>query len=265
MSAPSYAGRVLEVILDTARERARALDSAALVAAAEEMPPPRNFAAALAVPGLSVVAEIKRRSPSAGDIDPDLDAVEQAGAYVEGGAAAVSVLTEPRFFDGSLDDLTAVRESVEVPVLRKDFTVDPSQIWEARAAGADAVLVIVAAVDDVLLADLLAACDAAALSALVEVHAESECERAVAAGARVVGVNNRDLRTFVTDPSVAERLAPMLRGVAVTVAESGVGSDEMARRMEAAGYDAILVGEALVRASDPRRMVSMLAGRRDRT
>jgi indole-3-glycerol phosphate synthase len=250
----------LEAIVESAKERAAGLDLAALVSAAEAAPQPRSFAAALSAPGLSVIAEIKRKSPSAGDIAPDLDAAARAAAYAAGGAAAISVLTEPHFFAGSLDDLAAVRRGVLLPVLRKDFIVAPAQVWESRAAAADAVLLIVAALDDGQLFDLLAVAADAGIDALVEVHDEAECERAIAAGAGIVGVNNRDLRTFLTDPAVAERMAPHLASVPVTVAESGVGSGAVARRMEAAGYDAILVGEALVRAGDPARLVAELAG-----
>jgi indole-3-glycerol phosphate synthase len=226
---------------------------------AADAPPARDFAGTLSRPGLQVIAEIKRRSPSAGSLAPDLDASAQATAYVAGGAAAISVLTEPDFFAGSLDDLRLARAAVDVPVLRKDFVVDERQIWEARAAGADAILLIVAAVGDRLV-DLLRAAEAAGVAALVEVHTVGEAAHAVAAGARIIGVNNRDLNTFVTDLAVAERLAAQLPPEVVRIAESGVSSSDGARRMQAAGYDAILVGEALVRAPHPAALLAELRG-----
>ena len=220
--------------------------------------PSRGFREALMRPGLSVIAEIKRRSPSAGDIDAGLDPVMQAVRYVEGGADAISVLTEPDFFGGSLDDLRNVREAVAVPVLRKDFTRNEAQIWEARAAGADAVLLIVAALTDPNLARLLATAADVGVAAIVEAHTREETERAIASGASVIGVNNRDLTTFVTDLSVAEGAADLLPEDVVSIGESGVSDVAGARRMARAGYDAILVGEALVRSSDPAALVASL-------
>jgi indole-3-glycerol phosphate synthase len=240
--------RVDQLVSQTAELRARAVDA----------PPSRPFAAALSAVGMQVVAEIKRRSPSAGPIAPDIDPPTQAAQYVLGGAAAISVLTEPNYFAGSLDDLRAVRASVDVPVLRKDFTLHPAQIWEARAAGADAVLLILAILSDDDAATLLEAADAAGVAALVEAHTIAEVDRAVALGGEIVGVNNRDLTSFVTDLATAERAAGRLHGVAVTVAESGVSNREGAQRMAAAGYDAILVGEAAVRAPDPAAFIASL-------
>jgi indole-3-glycerol phosphate synthase len=226
--------------------------------AAQAAPPARGFATALRMPGLSVIAEVKRRSPSAGVLAADLDPAERAEAYQEGGAAAVSVLTEPDHFAGAPGDLVAARLAVEIPVLRKDFVVDPAQIWQSRALGADAVLLIAAILDDRELSGLLAAAGAAGLEALVEVHDEHEAERAVAAGAGLIGVNNRDLATFRVDLATAERIRPLLPDDAVTVAESGVSGPPGAARMAAAGFDAILVGEALVRAEDPAALVVAL-------
>ncbi len=208
-------------------------------------------------PGLSVIAEVKRRSPSKGDLALGLDPATQAELYSAGGAAAVSVLTEPGFFGGSNDDLVAVREACPLPVLRKDFTVSAAQVWEARAIGADAVLLIVAALtDDELLRFLGEAADAG-LAALVEVHTGAEAERALAAGATLIGVNNRDLATFTVDLGTAERVAPLLDGV-VRVAESGIGDPQDAARMARAGYDAVLVGESLVRSEDPAGLIGRL-------
>jgi len=250
---------MLEPILETTRRRIEALpDLAGLRGRALEASPARDLAGALTAGGLQVVAEIKRRSPSAGALAPALDPVTQAVAYERGGAAAISVLTEPDHFSGSLDDLVAVRTAVGVPVLRKDFTLSPAQIWEARAAGADAVLLIVAALSDALLDDLLGVAAEAGVAAIVEVHTAGEAETAVAAGARIVGVNNRDLTSFHTDLAVAEQVAPLLSGVDVRIAESGVSDPEGAVRMAAAGYHAVLVGEALVRSGDPAGLVATL-------
>jgi len=233
-----------------------------LLAAARAAPPPRSLAAALAADGLQVIAEVKRRSPSAGALAPDLKPSRQVGEYIAGGAAAISVLTEPEFFAGSLDDLRAVRASVDVPVLRKDFILDTVQIAEAKIAGADAILLIVAALERSQMLMLLAAAHNLGLEALVEAHSEAELEVADDCGADVVGINNRDLATFVTDIGVAETLGPRVT-TTVKVAESGVSSPAGAARMAAAGFDAILVGEALVRSSDPAALVASLraAGR----
>ncbi len=227
---------------------------------AVEAPPPRSLAAALLRPGLSVVAEIKRRSPSAGDIDADLDPVAQARAYEDGGADAISVLTEPYFFGGTLDDLARVRTAVSVPVLRKDFTRNAAQIWEARAAGADAVLLIVAALTQERLEELVAVSHEIGVDAIVETHTTEEVARAAAAGATVIGVNNRDLATFETDLSVAEGVAAHLPEASIAIAESGVSSVDGAARMARAGYQAILVGEVLVRHRDPASFVAALKG-----
>lgn len=242
--------RAESVRRDESHHRRRALDA----------PPVRSLARALMAPGLSVIAEIKRRSPSAGTIASDLDPVAQAQAYAEGGCAAISVLTEPDFFAGSLADLEAVRAVVDVPVLRKDFTRHPAQIWEARGAGADAVLLIVAALDDEMLAACLDTAASAGVDAIVEVHTADEAARAVRAGASIVGVNNRDLSTFTTDVGVSESMAPLIVSVPVTIAESGVSNVSAAVRMARAGYDAILVGEALVRHPDPASFVAALSG-----
>ncbi len=199
-------------------------------------------------PRLALIAEVKRRSPSKGDIAHGLDAVAQARAYEAAGADAVSVLTEPSRFGGSLEDLRAVAAAVRLPVLRKDFIVDVYQVWEAAEAGAAALLLIVAALSDAELAALLDEVAACGMDALVEVHDEAELRRALAAGASLVGVNNRNLRTLTVDLAVTERLAPMAPPGVLLVAESGVGDAADARRVARAGARALLVGEALVRA-----------------
>jgi indole-3-glycerol phosphate synthase len=255
---------MLQQIVASADERARQTDMVVkeLVAKAAVAPPVRDFARALISPALSVIAEIKRRSPSAGDIDIQLDPVKQAIAYESGGADAVSVLTEPDFFGGSLQDLESVRSAVSIPVLRKDFTRRPSQIWEARASGADAVLIIVASLTDDAIAILLATAKESGMTAIVEAHTTSEVKRALLAGATVIGVNNRDLQTFETDLSTSEIAAIHLPEAVVKIAESGVSSVDGAARMARAGYDAILVGEALVRSTDPTRLVAELKAAR---
>jgi indole-3-glycerol phosphate synthase len=234
----------------------RALPAADLAGRAEALAEPtRGFREALRrAPRPRIIAEIKRRSPSRGEIRPDFDAVACARAYAEAGAAALSVLTDERHFGGHLDHLEKVRRAVELPLLRKDFLVDPYQVDEARVRGADAVLLIAAALPGAAGARRLAALRARAaglgLDALVEVHDEDELERALAAGADLVGINNRDLRSFETDLSTTERLAPRVPQGVVLVAESGIFTPRDVARLEAAGAQACLVGEALMREAD---------------
>lgn len=214
----------------------------------------KSLYAALKQPGLQVIAEIKRRSPSKGELRADLDPVAIAAAYVEGGAAAISILTDERFFGGSLEDLARVRQSFshgQAPVLlRKDFIVDERQVTESAAAGADAILLIVAALSRGQLIDLLALTHEVGLEALVEVHDESELETAIEVGARIIGVNNRDLRSFNTDIAVSERLLPVLPTTVARVAESGLSSKDDLRRVAEAGADAVLMGEVLMKSRD---------------
>ena len=228
---------------------------------AEAASPARDFAAALRRPGeVAVIAEVKRRSPSAGWIRRDLNAPGLASSYAHGGAAAVSVLTDGEHFGGSREDLESARGAVAVPVLRKDFIVDPVQVYEARAMGADAVLLIVRILEDASLEELLAAARGLGMEALVETHDAAELERALAAGATVVGINNRDLSRFETDLAVAERLTPGVPEDVVVVGESGIGGREDVARLGAVGVDAVLVGESLVRSDDPVEAVSDLVG-----
>lgn len=252
----SFLDRIL--LSTAARVDALAERRAEVMAAAGAVADPPSFAAALDVRGLGVIAEVKRRSPSRGEIDAALDPVARAERYASGGADAVSVLTEPDHFNGSADDLRAVSAAIDAPTLRKDFVVDPLQIWEARALGASAVLLIVAALPPERLSALMGVASDAGLDALVEVHTEDEARVALDVGATIVGVNNRDLVSFDTDLGVAERIAPLLAGVPFTVGESGIWTAEDARRMGAAGYRAVLVGEALVRAADPAALVAEL-------
>ncbi|MEY2421725.1 MAG: indole-3-glycerol phosphate synthase [Acidimicrobiaceae bacterium] len=219
--------------------------------------PARGFAAAL-TDGFSVIAEVKRRSPSKGAIDADLDAAALASGYERGGAACISVLTDVEHFGGSAEDLIAARDAVAVPVLRKDFTVSLSDVCDARIMGADAVLLIVAALDDSELSDFHALAIELGLDALVEVHDEAELERAMRVDARLVGVNQRDLITFAVDTERAIRLAPQMPAGVVRVAESGIGGPDDAVPLAAAGYHAVLVGESLVRSADPAAAVAVM-------
>ena len=247
-----------EILSSTRRRIARLAQRPQTDAAARR--PVRAFDAALSGSGLSVIGEVKRKSPSRGVLAADLDPVSQARIYEQAGAAAVSVLTEPEHFSGSNQDLSAVSEAVGIPVIRKDFILDAAQVWESLAIGADALLLIVAVLGDGQLRDLLAETARAGLVALVAVHNPSEAERAIEAGARVVGVNNRDLRDFTVDLGTARAVAPYLSEASVKVAESGIHTPAQAAEMAEAGYDAILVGEALVRARRPGELVSRMRG-----
>jgi indole-3-glycerol phosphate synthase len=207
-----------------------------------------------------VIAEVKRRSPSKGWLAPDLDVAQLARHYQNGGAAAISVLTDEEFFAGSREDLMAVRRSVDLPLLRKDFTVGPNDVIDAAEMGAAAVLLIAAALSDVELRLLLDVASRVGLDALVEVHDELETRRALDAGATTVGVNQRDLRTFEVDTRRAARVAATLPGDVVRVAESGLATREDVQRAGVAGFDAVLVGEALVTSNDAMMAVRELCG-----
>jgi indole-3-glycerol phosphate synthase len=240
------AARQAAVPLDVLKER---------VAAA---PPAVDALAALRAPGVGVIAEVKRRSPSAGSLAPIDDPASLAAQYQAGGARMISVLTEERRFEGSLADLDAVRAAVRVPVLRKDFVVGSYQVHEARAHGADAVLLIVAALEQPVLIGLRERVESLGMTALVEVHTEEEASRALDAGAQVIGVNARNLHTLDVDRSTFERIAPGLPTSVVKVAESGVRGPLDLIEYAAAGADAVLVGESLVTGSDPRHAVAEL-------
>jgi indole-3-glycerol phosphate synthase len=234
---------------------------AELRAAALDLPPARDFGAALrAGPTVGVIGEIKRRSPSAGWIREGAVAPEVARAYEACGAAALSVLTDAQFFGGALDDLRAVRGAVALPLLRKDFVIDVVQLHEARVGGADAALLIVRILADAQLADLLGEARAAGLATLVEAHDEAELARALAAGAEIVGVNSRDLATFRTDLSVVHALAGGVPGNVILVGESGIRARSDVEGLASAGYDAILVGERLMGSPDPGVALAGLAG-----
>jgi indole-3-glycerol phosphate synthase len=255
----TYLDRIVEAHRRAADADDRVVDE--LLAAATACAPARPFRAALCgEPGLAVVAEIKRRSPSKGDLAPDLDPAELAKAYEGGGAACLSVLTDRDFFGGSPDDLAAARAACHLPVLRKDFTVSRLDVCDARLMGADAVLLIVAALTDDELCTFRALAADLGLAALVEVHTDAEVERALAAGADIVGVNQRDLVTFEVDRDRAVRLAGQIPPDVVKVAESGLRGAEDAIRLSRAGYDAVLVGETFVTADDPEAAVQEMRG-----
>jgi indole-3-glycerol phosphate synthase len=236
-----------------------------LLARAQVLSPTRPFGGRLAASaggGLAVIAEVKRRSPSKGVLDADLDPAAVTTEYEAGGAACVSVLTDAEFFGGSPADLDAARSACGLPILRKDFTVSEADVCDARLMGADAVLLIVAALSDEELAALLSLAAELTLDALVEVHDEAELERGLDAGAELVGVNQRDLATFEVDRDRGARLVPLIPSEVVAVAESGIRDEGDARRLADAGFQAVLVGESLVRAPDRRAAVRALAGHR---
>jgi len=224
--------------------------------------PVRPFRAALAAPGMGVIAEVKRRSPSKGDLAPGLVPAVLAKAYADGGADCLSVLTDGEFFGGSPDDLAEARSAVDLPVLRKDFTVREADVYDARAMGADAVLLIVAALSQPELPALRLLAHELDMAALVEVHDGDELRRALDAGAKLVGVNQRDLHTFEVDAARAARLAEDIPPGVVKVAESGIRDSRDVSRLAACGYDAVLVGESLVTSPDPAAAVRTLKGAR---
>ena len=253
----TYLDRILAAHRSVAADDRR--DLAALEVEALTAAPARPFEAALAgADTVAVIAEVKRRSPSKGDLAPDLDPALLAGAYASGGAAALSVLTDSEFFGGSVADLRAARAAVTLPVLRKDFTVAPADVLDARIMGADAVLLIAAALDRSEMTDLLALARRVGLDALVEVHDEVEAAVAVEAGATLIGVNQRDLFTFEVDTDRARRVGASLPDGVTRVAESGIRDADDVRRLADAGFAAVLVGETLVRSADPAAAVGDL-------
>ncbi len=261
--ATTYLDRILAAHRTAAASDRRDVD--VLAARAASGPPARGFEAALrAWPTVAVISEIKRRSPSKADLAPDLVASRLARDYARGGAAALSVLTDVEFFGGSIADLQEARDAVGLPVLRKDFTVAPVDVLDARIMGADAVLLIVAALAPTELTDLLALARRTGLDALVEVHDEAEAMVAVEAGATLIGVNQRDLFTFEVDTDRARRVAAALPDHVTRVAESGIRDGDDVRRLVDAGFSAVLVGETLVRAADPAAALADLAGTRAR-
>lgn len=248
--------RIVEV--RRSREPLGALERRAAVAS----PHGPQFEAALGMEGrVNVIAECKRRSPSRGVLAVEYDPVAIARQYEAGGAAAISVLTEPTFFDGSLEHLAAVRSAVNVPLIRKDFTVDEYQLLEARAEGADAVLLIVAALEQSLLKRLQQRAWELGLAALVEVHNEEELARAIDSGARIIGVNNRNLRTLAVDVDASYRLAALIPGSVIGVSESGLQSRTDLEKLSAAGYRAFLIGERFMTDGNPAAAIHALIGK----
>ena len=249
----------------TAVRREREPQAALERRAAQAAPDGARFERELGAAGrVNVIAECKRRSPSRGVLAASYDPAAVARLYEQGGAAAISVLTEPTFFDGALEHLTAVRRAVRLPLLRKDFLVHEYQLWEARAAGADAVLLIVAALEQPDLARLQARAWELGLAALVEVHDDTELARAIDGGARVIGVNNRNLRTLAVDVDASYRLAAKMPSGAVAVSESGLQSRADLERLAAAGYRAFLIGERYMTDPDPAGAMRALMGIGDR-
>jgi len=260
----SYLAKMLESTRTRLAESKQLVTAEALEQRLAGIDEPRSFSAALdsSRKSVAVIAEIKRASPSAGTFDANLSATETAEAYARGGAAAISVLTEPEFFKGSIDDLNAAR-GAGLPVLRKDFILDTWQVLESRAAGADALLLIVRALEQNELEALLLSCKTLRMDALVEVYDEAEMSRALDAGATIVGVNNRDLESFEVDRGRTARLAPQVPDDVILVGLSGVGSRSDVEELGAAGAQAVLVGEALVRSDDPAAELRALRGERE--
>lgn len=255
---------ILDPILENKRAEVSARKQRVTVADLEEKialnRKPRDFRAALRQDGISLIAEIKRASPSKGDILPNVDAVEIAALYEHAGARAISVLTDEKFFKGKLEDLSNVHRHVQVPCLRKEFIVDPYQIYEARAASADAILLIVRCLSDSELKDFYALARKLEMEVLVETHTAEEIERALNAGAHIIGINNRDLDTLEVDVNRSLELKKLVPGGNVLVSESGIYTREQVEKLEAGGVDAILVGESLLTSNDIRGKIRELLG-----
>jgi indole-3-glycerol phosphate synthase len=258
-AATSILGRIFAAKRAELEAERAALPLEAMREAARCAPAPLDFLAALRARRPAIIAEIKRASPSKGDILPGLDPGAVACEYATSGAAAISVLTD-RHFKGSLEDLRTVRAAVDLPLLRKDFIFNIYQIHQARAAGADCILLIAAMLNEANLTALYAAARELGLQVLVEVHNEAELRVAERAGAEIVGINNRDLHTFVTDITITERLLEGYHGAALVVSESGIDTADDIRRLDRAGARAFLVGESLLRDGDPRRKLEALSG-----
>lgn len=264
MTAPSKTGTILDRIVERRRERLvieqRRMPLPVLKMAVRKADPPRDFAAALGSDGCNVIAELKQASPSRGTLRVDFQPVLLARGLEQAGAAALSVLTEEEHFQGSLEHLRKVRTGVALPVLRKDFLVDPWQVWEARAADADSFLLIVAVLGDGLLRELIALGRELGMEPLVEVHTSDELHRALDAGARIIGVNNRDLRTFEVRVETSLEMVESIPQECLAVCESGLRTHGDLQRLGAAGFDAFLVGERLMQAPDPAAALQELLG-----
>ena len=263
MSSATVLDSIIEGVRADVAAREALISLAEVKERAKNAPPPLDAMTVLRQPGIAVIAEVKRASPSRGALASIADPAQLARAYQDGGARVVSVLTEQRRFNGSLDDLDAVRAAVSIPVLRKDFIVRPYQIHEARAHGADMLLLIVAALEQSALVGMLDRTESLGMTALVEVHTEEEADRALQAGATVIGVNARNLKTLDVDRDCFARIAPGLPTDIIRVAESGIRGTADLLAYAGAGADAVLVGEGLVTSGDPRSAVADLvtAGR----
>ena len=242
---------IVAVKREVVRRRTADLPLRELRAQAEVAPAPRDFLAAMTAAGLSVIAEIKRRSPAKGILRSQLDPAQLATAYEAGGASALSVLTDEQYFHGSDADLVAARQATRLPVLRKDFTIEPYQVYEARAIGADAILLIVRALRPPELTELLYLAAELSLTALVEIHDEYELDRAIEAGAQLIGVNNRNLDTLEVDLGTSLRLRSRIPSTIVPISESGIKSAAEAAQLAQIGYQGVLIGEALVTSPGP--------------
>ena len=264
MTVQSNTGTVLDRILEARRaevdHRKQVLPEAVLKYGAKAAPPLRDFSAALSRDGLNVIAELKPASPSRGVLRDPFDSVALAQSMSSAGAAALSVLTEGEFFRGTLKNLRDARKSVELPVLRKDFILDPWQVWEARANDADSFLLIVAALEDALLRDLLALGREIGMEPLVEIHTPEELDRALAAGARIVGVNNRNLKTLDVRVETSFELIGRIPEECIAVSESGISTHGELAKLRAAGYDAFLIGSRLMLSPDPGAALAELLG-----
>jgi indole-3-glycerol phosphate synthase len=258
MSSATVLDSIIEGVRADVAVREAALSLSEVKEKAKQAPPARDALAALQADGIGVIAEVKRASPSKGELATITDPAKLARAYSDGGARVISVLTEERRFHGSLADLDAVRAAVSIPVLRKDFIVGPYQIHEARAHGADMLLLIVAALEQQALESMIDRTESLGMTPLVEVHTEEEADRALRAGARVIGVNARDLKTLDVDRDVFARIAPGLPSNVIRVAESGIRGTADLLAYAGAGADAVLVGEGLVKSGDPRGAVADL-------
>lgn len=248
----SILGRIVEMRRDSIAHRKRVLPEVALKIAVEKKAPPvRDFPSALSRPGINVIAELKKASPSRGVIRQEYAPAALAASVAAGGAAALSVLTEEDFFHGSLADLKEARRVVEIPILRKDFIIDPWQVWEARAAGADSFLLIAAILPDSKLKDLLDLGRSLKMEPLVEVHSREELDRVLSAGAQIIGVNNRDLHTFQVHLETSLALVETIPEECIAVAESGIHAPGDVLLLRRAGFDAFLIGEHLMKGEDP--------------
>jgi len=264
LKAEAQTGTILDRIVEARRgsvgKRQRLVPLPVLKMAVAKAAPPRDFAAAISGASLNVIAELKKASPSRGVIRADFDVTALAASLAAAGAAALSVLTEEDFFQGSLLNLKQARDASGIPALRKDFLFDPWQVWEARSVGADAFLLIAAILDDAQLAQLLALGRELGMEALVEVHSRAELDRALQAGARVLGVNNRDLKTFTVRLETSLELIASIPDDCIAVSESGLRSHADLQRLRAAGFDAFLIGEQLMQAPDPAAALREVLG-----